>query len=106
MNGYGSQLRLRAVAFTDWRPAGSSVLLSVPPARLLEFSSMHEGIIIAVKIDRGFGFIGERGGPDVYFHISDVVDLEWNEQLHGRRVLFDLVSTPKGFQAKYVRPAD
>lgn len=49
-----------------------------------------QGIIKAVKIDRGFGFIepAERG-EDLFFHCSALVGLEFDEQLYGRRVEFD-----------------
>jgi len=67
---------------------------------------MHEGTIKAIRSDRGFGFISEPSGPDYFFHMSELVDLEWNEQLQGRRVLFNVVSTPKGFKAVCVRPAE
>lgn len=66
---------------------------------------MHEGTITSVKLDKGFGFIGEPNTPDVFFHINDCIDLEWNEQLTGQRVQFNAVSTPKGVRARNVRAA-
>jgi cold shock CspA family protein len=66
---------------------------------------MHEGTITAVNVARGFGFIGEPNGPDVFFHMSDCIDLEWGEQLTELRVRFDIVSTPKGNRARNVRAA-
>ena len=67
---------------------------------------MHEGTIAIVKLDKGFGFIAELGGPDLFFHMNDVVELEWNEQLVGQRVKFDVVATPKGMRARYVQAAE
>jgi cold shock CspA family protein len=69
-------------------------------------AKMHEGVIAALRLDKGFGFIGEPNSPDVFFHMSDTIDLEWNEQLEGRRVCFDVVTTPKGTRARNVRAAD
>jgi cold shock CspA family protein len=66
---------------------------------------MHEGVILAVKIDKGFGFIAEQNSPDVFFHMSDTVDLDWNEQLMGLRVCFDVEMTPKGTRARNVKAA-
>jgi cold shock CspA family protein len=67
---------------------------------------MHEGTIIAVKVDKGFGFVGAPNEPDYFFHMSELIDLDWNEQLVGQRVCFDVVTTPKGMKARNVRPAD
>ena len=67
---------------------------------------MHEGVIVSVKADRGFGFIGERGGPDVFFHAKDLIDLEFSEQLIGRRVKYDVVINKNKPRATYIQPAD
>lgn len=68
------------------------------------FIHMHEGVILAVK-DAGYGFVGEAGEPDLFFHCNDCIDLEWGEQLVGQRVTYEITSTPKGLRARNVRPA-
>jgi len=48
------------------------------------------GVVAHLVLDRGFGFIGRTtGGPDLFFHFRDLVDLEFTQQLLGRRVQFD-----------------
>ena len=69
------------------------------------FRIMHEGTILRVLVDRGFGFIGEPNGPDVFFNINDCIELEWTEQLVGLRVRFEIINTPKGMKARNVRAA-
>jgi cold shock CspA family protein len=70
------------------------------------FIIMHEGVILTVKVDRAFGFIGAPGQPDAWFHRDELADLDWNEQLTGRRVRFDILATPKGPRAKNIRAAE
>lgn len=66
---------------------------------------MHDGTILSVRIDKGFGFIGEPNSPDLFFHVNDCIDLEWTEHLKGQRVQFEVISTPKGMKARNVRAA-
>jgi CspA family cold shock protein len=68
---------------------------------------MHEGVVKTVIPDRGFGFISQNGGPDVFFHMRDLdSQLELNDQLRERRVKFEIIDTDKGPRAKNVRAAD
>lgn len=67
---------------------------------------MHEGTVKTVVVDRGFGFIAEANGPDIFFHVSDVVGMEFDESLIERRVMFDVTTSPKGPRATNVRPAN
>lgn len=67
---------------------------------------MAVGTIKAVKLDKGFGFIGEVGGPDVFFHVSDLPpDLPFDESLQERRVEFTIQQTPRGTRAIGIVPA-
>jgi CspA family cold shock protein len=67
---------------------------------------MREGFIAAVKLDKGFGFVAELCGPEVFFHASSLVGLDFDELLIGRRIRFDVVSSPRGFEARNIRAAD
>jgi cold shock CspA family protein len=69
------------------------------------FNPMYEGTIRTIVADRGYGFIVTPNQPDCFFHMSDVVDLEWGEQLTELRVRFDIIGSPKGPRAKNVRAA-
>jgi cold shock CspA family protein len=69
-----------------------------------------EGTISAVKLSNGYGFIRPSGSThpsrDIFFHQSDLSEqLEFNEQLTERQVVFDLDNTPKGQRARKVQPA-
>ena len=66
---------------------------------------MYSGTICSVRSDRGFGFISSTGQPDVFFHVSDLVGLEFDDTLKERRVEFGIVDSPKGPRAANVRPA-
>lgn len=67
---------------------------------------MHEGTIISLQLDRGFGFIFEQTGtPDIFFHVSGLVGLEFDEKLKERRVTFDITDNGKGPRAVNVQAA-
>ena len=65
------------------------------------------GSVKNVVQDRGFGFIEQTKGPDVFFHFSDLQEpLEFNEKLIRRRISFDVQETGKGLRATNIRPDD
>ncbi len=67
---------------------------------------MH-GTIVSIRLDKGFGFIFTKvGEPDIFFHCNDLVELPFDEQLHERRVEFDVIGTAKGDRAVNVRVAE
>ncbi len=67
---------------------------------------MHEGVIVRLNLDKGFGFIASPGQPDAFFHFKDLGDeLEFDGTLEQRSVRFDLTTTSKGLRAVNVRPA-
>jgi cold shock protein len=65
---------------------------------------MH-GIITRVVVDRGFGFIEVPNETDIFFHMSALEGLDFDDvELHGRRVEFERVETPEGkVRAAHVR---
>jgi cold shock CspA family protein len=67
---------------------------------------VFEGYVARVKLDGGFGFIAALDMPDIYFHREYMNDsLEFNEQLQGRRVLFETEPGRRGLRAINVRAA-
>jgi CspA family cold shock protein len=47
--------------------------------------------------EKKFGFIApEDGGKDLFFHVNDLVDVEFNQLREGDAVSFDVKDTPKG----------
>lgn len=56
--------------------------------------------------DKGFGFITPDGGaPDVFFHMSSLVDLTFDQLRVGDVVTFESEDSDKGPRAKDVRRA-
>jgi len=51
---------------------------------------------------KGFGFIEQDHGPDIFVHYSDVEGEGYITMDRGQDVEFDVVEGPKGLQAKNV----
>ncbi len=65
----------------------------------------YEGTVKNIHDERGFGFISQNGGPDIFFHCSQVRGMDFDGLLVGRRVEFATQESPKGLTAINVRPA-
>jgi cold shock protein len=65
---------------------------------------MAEGTIKRLT-EKGFGFIDTGGGKDLFFHMSNLESVRFDELREGQRVKFDEVTGPKGQEAANVRPA-
>lgn len=55
--------------------------------------------------DRGFGFIDAGGGDDLFFHMSSVDGIAFEQLREGQAVTYDVGQGPKGPRAENVRPA-
>jgi CspA family cold shock protein len=64
---------------------------------------MAEGIIKRVA-DKGFGFIEISPGKDIFFHMSAVEGVRFEDLKQGQRVSFTESQGPKGPRAENVRP--
>jgi CspA family cold shock protein len=64
---------------------------------------MAEGIIKR-KTDRGFGFIESDGAKDMFFHMSNLEGIQWDDLKEGQKVMFEVGDGPKGPRAERVRP--
>jgi cold shock protein len=65
---------------------------------------MAEGTIKKLT-EKGFGFIDIGGGKDLFFHMSNVEGVQFDDLHEGQRVTFSEGSGPKGPRAENVRPA-
>jgi len=54
---------------------------------------------------KGFGFITQEGGEDVFVHFSTIQGDGFKTLAEGDRVDFDVTRGPKGLQAANVRKA-
>lgn len=63
---------------------------------------MAEGTIKRLT-DRGFGFIDTGDNRDLFFHLSSLEDVQWEELQQGQRVSFEVGDGPKGPRAERVR---
>lgn len=63
---------------------------------------MQEGIIARLT-DKGFGFISREGEEkDLFFHMNELVDVEYNDLKEGDKVTFEVAEGPKGLNATKV----
>ncbi|MBI4261579.1 MAG: cold-shock protein [Actinobacteria bacterium] len=65
---------------------------------------MTTGTVKWFSPEKGFGFITQEGGPDVFVHFSAVQGEGYRNLEENQTVEFDVVQGPKGPQAANVRP--
>lgn len=65
---------------------------------------MAEGTIKKLT-DKGFGFIDTGAGGDLFFHMSNLEGVQYEELYEGQRVSFSEGAGPKGPRAENVAPA-
>lgn len=64
---------------------------------------MAEGTIKKVT-QKGFGFISTSHGDDLFFHMSNLEGVRFEDLYEGQRVSYSVGSGPKGPRAENVRP--
>lgn len=64
---------------------------------------MANGTIKRLVRDRGFGFIRDEGGQELFFHRSGVKDGNFEMLNEGQRVSFDEEPSSKGPRAGNIR---
>jgi cold shock protein len=64
---------------------------------------MANGTVKWFNADKGFGFITQESGPDVFVHYSAIEESGFKSLNEGDQVQFEVVAGPKGPQAKSVK---
>jgi CspA family cold shock protein len=66
---------------------------------------MAQGTVKWFNDAKGFGFIAQEGGKDVFVHHTAIIMEGFRSLREGDKVEFDIVEGPKGLQASNVRRA-
>ncbi len=66
---------------------------------------MHTGKIKKLVRERGFGFISDTDGRELFFHQSGLVDVKFDALNEEQAVSFEVEQSPKGPRAINVRVA-
>ena len=64
---------------------------------------MAQGTVMWFNDAKGFGFIAQEGGKDVFVHHTAIQQDGFRSLREGDRVEFEIVEGPKGLQASNVR---
>jgi cold shock protein len=68
---------------------------------------MPQGVVKAWLSDRGFGFIAQEDGPDVFCHHTSILADGFRSLKEGERVEFEVAVDPRGrAKATIVRRLD
>jgi len=65
---------------------------------------MPEGKVKWFNESKGFGFIEQDGGGDVFVHFSAIQAEDFKTLSEGQRVSFDVQKGKKGLEAENVKP--
>lgn len=64
---------------------------------------MSFGTVKWFNPDKGFGFISQESGPDVFVHFSAIAGDGYKNLAENDKVEFDVTTGPKGLNAANVR---
>lgn len=64
---------------------------------------MHTGKIKKIVRERGFGFISDTDGRELFFHQSSIMDAQFDSLKEDQDVEFEVEKSPKGPRAVNVK---
>jgi superfamily II DNA/RNA helicase/cold shock CspA family protein len=97
--GFEATLTAPALTGTD----APSPAASMPVPAIPKLPTGPRGVVKWFDPRRGFGFIEQHGGADVFVHHSDLVDTSARAMKPGQTVAFEMARGPKGDAAVQVR---
>lgn len=65
-------------------------------------SNKIQGTVKWFNESKGFGFIEQQGGPDVFAHFSAIVSEGFKTLIEGQAVEFNVTQGQKGLQAENI----
>jgi cold shock protein len=71
----------------------------------LDMADQVEGTVKWFNDEKGFGFIAQEGGKDVFVHHSAIIGSGRKTLKEGQRVMMEVTQGQKGPQAENVTPA-
>src|SRR5436309_12496235 len=96
-----SSLRAVPSRRTGRRPPNSTEVRAGQERRELQVAT---GTVKWFSSEKGFGFISQEDGPDVFVHFSAISGEGYRNLEENQKVEFELTQGPKGPQASNVRP--
>lgn len=64
---------------------------------------MHKGTVKRIMRERGFGFILAEDGREIFFHRSELQNVDFNELKEGDHLEFSVTKGNKGPQATDIK---
>src|SRR5688572_6157496 len=95
LHGTQSVRARRSIGASRWPPSLGSPLLHGA-------TTMSQGTIKRLT-DKGFGFIANESGTDLFFHMSAVEGVRFEDLREGQKVSYNEGRGPKGPRAENVR---
>ena len=65
---------------------------------------MATGTVKWFSPEKGYGFISQENGPDVFVHFSAIIGAGYRNLEENQQVEFEVTQGPKGPQAANVKP--
>ena len=67
---------------------------------------MGKGTVVRIIRNRGFGFLKQEDGTEVFFHRTSLQGVDFDTLTEGQALEFDIEQGDKGPRAANVRKAD